>query len=175
MKQRTSIQCVTALALLCTAAFGHSAFADSGGHDFDDGMKQVLAGYIPVQEALAGDSFKGVAEAAKSIAASAATLDASKLTDEHAEHYKSLPEQITSASNEVAKATTIEQAREAFKRLSRPMAMWASMSDPEGVSVFSCSMADASWLQRSGDIKNPYYGSSMLGCGELVSSAADSK
>jgi hypothetical protein len=33
-------------------------------------------------------------------------------------------------------------------------------------------MADAYWIQKSGAIKNPYYGSSMLGCGESVTKVA---
>jgi hypothetical protein len=32
--------------------------------------------------------------------------------------------------------------------------------------VFYCSMRNASWAQGVNDIKNPYYGASMLKCGE---------
>jgi hypothetical protein len=48
------------------------------------------------------------------------------------------------------------------------MAMWATMSRPEGISVVYCSMAPGSWLQRGTTIANPYYGAGMLRCGEIV-------
>ena len=40
--------------------------------------------------------------------------------------------------------------------------------DPQPVVVF-CSMAQKVWLQPKGEIGNPYYGSSMLRCGKVVS------
>lgn len=35
-------------------------------------------------------------------------------------------------------------------------------------SVIHCSMADASWVQTSEQVENPYHGSSMLRCGEVT-------
>ena len=149
------------------------AAADSGSHEFGWGMEPVLADYIAIQEALAGDSLEGVPATATSISESAAKLDSEGITGEHAEHYKSVSAALVSASDELAKAQTIEEARAAFKGLSRPMSMWAAMSKPAEINVVFCSMADATWLQKAGDIKNPYYGSSMLGCGEVVATATD--
>jgi hypothetical protein len=48
------------------------------------------------------------------------------------------------------------------------MAMWGTMSKPKGIDVVFCSMAKGSWLQKRGEVRNPYYGSSMLTCGEVV-------
>jgi Cu(I)/Ag(I) efflux system membrane fusion protein len=131
-------------------------------------MRPVLAGYLVVQETLAADSLERVEETATAIADAAAKLDAADITGEHTEHYRSLPATIASASYELAKASTIEAARDAFKGLSRPMAIWATMSAPAGIDVVFCPMANANWLQTAGDIKNPYYGSGMLACGEVV-------
>jgi hypothetical protein len=33
--------------------------------------------------------------------------------------------------------------------------------------VMYCSMAEAEWLQKDDVLSNPYYGASMLNCGEL--------
>ena len=85
------------------------------------------------------------------------------------EHYKGVTGKLGVAAAGVGKARTIEQAREAMKELSKPMAMWASMSKPAGIDVVFCSMAKGSWLQRDDKIRNPYYGAKMLKCGEIVS------
>ena len=45
--------------------------------------------------------------------------------------------------------------REAFKELSRPLAMWATMSKPAGLNVVFCSMAKGSWLQRDKTDRQP--------------------
>jgi Cu(I)/Ag(I) efflux system membrane fusion protein len=159
---------ILAAAMLCCASFATSAPADCAKHEFETSMQPVLAGYIVVQEALAADSLERVEETATAIADAAAKLDGANLTGEHAERYRNLPATIVSASRELAKAPSIETARDALKGLSRPMAMWATMSSLAGVDVVFCPMANASWLQRAGDIKNPYYGSGMLACGEVV-------
>ena len=42
-----------------------------------------------------------------------------------------------------------------------------------GHGIYYCPMADAYWVQKSGAVKNPYYGSKMLGCGGAVAKVAD--
>lgn len=141
---------------------------------FDKGMQSILKDYLKVQKSLAADSTTGVQSAAASIAAQAAKLDASTVTGEHATHYKSVPGKLRLAAGNLAKAKNIEAARKVMKELSKPMAMWGTMSKPAGVDVVFCPMAKASWLQPAGDVKNPYHGSSMLSCGELVGGARHS-
>ena len=45
----------------------------------------------------------------------------------------------------------------------------ATMSKVADVNVVFCSMAKGSWLQKEKVIANPYYGSKMLRCGEIIS------
>lgn len=168
----TTFACVMATALMATTAWaGHKGHA-SGTHTFDAGMIPILKQYMKVQTVLASDANTGVQAAAKSIAAHAGKLDATTVTGEHAEHYKKLPMKIKAAALAMSKATSIETARNAFRELSKPMAMWGTMSKPKGVDVLFCSMAKASWLQKTGAVKNPYYGASMLACGQVVGGAA---
>lgn len=140
----------------------------SGAAAFDAGMQPILHSYLQIHDALASDKTTGVQAAARSIAAASKKLDAKGVTGEHAEHYEHLPMKLAKAAKAVAAAGDISAAREAFKELSRPMAMWGTMSKPSGVTVMFCSMAKGSWLQRKGATRNPYYGASMLGCGEMV-------
>lgn len=152
--------------LLVGLAVAASARADTAA--FDKQMQVVLADYLKVHAALAADKLDGVARAAKKISKAAAGLNPALVTGEHSGHFKKIPQNLTAAAANLAKAKTIEAARAAFKELSKPMAMWASMSKPSGVNVVFCSMAKGSWLQKAGAIRNPYYGAKMLNCGAVV-------
>lgn len=145
--------------------------ADSGSREFDTAMQPILEHYLKIHGSLAGDSMDEVEAQAAAIAVSAKRLDAGRVTGPHAEHYSNLPASIEKSASELSKAAELEAAREAMMRLSRPLAMWATMSSPDGVDVVFCSMAKASWLQRGGEVRNPYYGASMLKCGEVVAGA----
>ena len=155
--------------LIVSASLASRALAGAAD-SFDGRMQPILASYLKIQVALAADSTDGVQAAAKSIAQDALKLDAKTVTGEHAAHYRDLPTQLQHA----AAAVSLEATREAFKQLSKPMAMWATMSQHPGVDVVFCSMADSSWVQEHGAVRNPYYGRSMPTCGEVVSRAGHS-
>lgn len=157
------------VAMIGFGAVTTSAIADSQSGELDTKMPSILAQYLTIQAALAQDSLEGVESAAKTIGTEAASIDVDGITGEHSERYRKVPPALVAASNELTKAKTIEDAREVFKRLSSPMTMWATMAAPANVDVVYCAMANASWLQAPGAVKNPYYGADMLGCGEVVS------
>jgi len=144
-----------------------SARADTRA--FDAAMKPVLEHYLAIQKQLASDSTEGVKAHARAIAKAAPEVDPKTVSGEHAKHYAMLPKKIAAAAEKLAKAGDLAAMREAFKALSRPMAMWGQMSAPEGIGVVFCSMAKASWVQQGAEVKNPYYGEKMLGCGEFIS------
>lgn len=159
-------------ALFATAISGTS-FGDTAA--FDKAMQPILVEYLTIQDALAKDKLTGVISSAKKIQRLVAKVNPKSVTGKHAKHYAALPKNVKSSAKELAKAKTIDKSREAFKALSRPMAMWATMSKPEHVNVVFCSMAKGSWLQKGTKIRNPYYGAKMLGCGEVVSGKAKGK
>jgi len=157
----------TALTVAVAALAGFAARADT--KTFDQSMAPVLTAYLDIQKALAGDSDKGVADAAKKIEKLAAKVDGASVKGDQAAHLKALPGELKAAAKKLAAAKGIDAQREAFKAVSKPMAMWATMTKPAGVYVAHCPMAKADWLQPTKDIKNPYYGSKMLGCGGITS------
>ena len=134
---------------------------------FDAAMQGVLVEYGKIHGALAGDSVRGVPEGAKAIERLAGKLP--RPTGQHAKHLGEIPAKLKAAAAQLSSARALEGAREAFKALSRPMALWATLSRPSGINVVYCAMAKASWLQRDRTISNPYYGPKMLRCGEVVS------
>ncbi len=140
----------------------------AGTRQFDQSMQPVVEAYLKIHQALAEDKTTGVKEAAEMVAALSESVDPGTVTGEHAMHYKDVPTNIKTAALKLAKGKEISTMREAFKELSRPMAMWATMSKPEGIYLVYCPMAKGSWLQTDKVIRNPYHGHEMLHCGEFV-------
>lgn len=144
------------------------SLAQAGTGTFDKQMQPVLEEYLKIPKALAADQTTDVVAAAKKIKQLAAKLNSSSVTGEHAKHFKNIPSDLRAGAEKMIKAKNIKDMREALKDLSKPMAMWVTMSKPKGVSVMYCSMAPGSWLQRGTTVANPYYGAKMLRCGDIV-------
>jgi hypothetical protein len=118
----------------------------AGTQQFDQSMRPVVEAYLIIQEALAEDKTDGVKTAAEKVAALSDNLDPGTVTGEHATHYKDVPAKIKTSALKLAVGKDIGAMRDAFKELSRPMAMWATMSKPEGIYLVYCRMAKGSWL-----------------------------
>ncbi|MBI5360897.1 MAG: DUF3347 domain-containing protein [Planctomycetes bacterium] len=69
----------------------------------------------------------------------------------------------------VKKQLDIKTVRESFKGLSDAVIEFTKnfVSDKDKYSMFHCDMAPGSWIQDSKEPANPYFGSSMIKCGEL--------
>jgi len=160
------------LASVLAASVSNAASAQpkSGTEKFDRQMQPILASYLKIGDRLAADSIEDVSSESEVIVKLAPKLDPKSVTGEHATHYQELPSKIEDAARTLSKAKGLEKAREAYKELSMPLSMWATMSKPDGIDVVYCDMAKASWLQKKGPIHNPYYGSKMLRCGDVVKS-----
>ena len=149
-----------------------SLFAENS---FNETMNKITAEYLKIKDALANDKTESVQDNAKSILELTKKLNATNITGEHKKHFEDLPSKISAAAKDLSKAKNIKSMRKAFNDLSKPMAMWATMVKPSGINVAYCPMAPGSWLQTGQEIRNPYYGASMLKCGEIVSEGAEEK
>ncbi|MFN8370264.1 MAG: DUF3347 domain-containing protein [Bacteriovoracaceae bacterium] len=115
-------------------------------------LDKILPHYLEMQTALANDSL-----AKAQVAAS----DISKL--------KNIEENNLLQSNDKIKnAKNISIAREEFKIFSKPFVDWVQKNKKVGLIVVSCSMADAKWVQKDGEVANPYFGSEMKTCGDKL-------
>ena len=106
--------------------------------------------YVASQEALAVDSYEDARAALEQLAAdSSGELQTLAQAAVAAENIEGLRAAFVLLSDEVARATL-----------------------PEGYSLAFCPMANnfqgANWIQKGKDINNPYFGASMLTCGEIV-------
>ena len=121
-------------------------------------VKSILDNYLAIQKELAKDSLKGVDQHANAIAKGV-----------RGDEMKMLPTEVAKQAETLSKTTDLKSAREAFKPLSASLVKYLA-DNKAGNGVYReayCPMAKASWLQTEKDIRNPYYGKSMLDCGNF--------
>ncbi len=126
--------------------------AGSHGH-----LSPLLEAYFPLQQALAADD-----------------LDAAKTHAPDLERAaEGVNQDLVSYARLIANTDSIDAARTAFKKASQHMVrMMERLGDNDtDVYLAFCPMAfgntGAYWLQNSGKLMNPYYGSRMLHCGSI--------
>jgi Cu(I)/Ag(I) efflux system membrane fusion protein len=133
-------------------------------------LKPVYAAYLDAQEALAADDFAGFLQAAEDLQTALGFVEEAGLVGEALGAWRRaaaklrLDEQIVS----------IEQARQRFEAMSEGVIALQRRFGHLGSRTWHlahCPMAfddaGADWMQRGEEINNPYFGASMLRCGEL--------
>jgi hypothetical protein len=113
--------------------------------------------YLQIQVALSGDQFEGVTAHAQAVEKAAAALGKDA-------------DVIVVGAKKLGAAKDIAAARAAFGDLSAALAAYAEKTKSglgAGVRLAYCPMADKPWLTKDKDIRNPYYGKSMLTCGSF--------
>jgi hypothetical protein len=129
-------------------------------------IDETVRAYLAVSRALAADDAAAAAGHAKHFRMSAEEL--SRAQDAG----------LREAGSSLAKSgdaapTDIAAVRAAFKAWSPTVIDLVSRTPQSAQAVASlrvvrCPMADASWLQDSDDVANPYYGAKMLRCGSVT-------
>lgn len=126
--------------IILLALFSTAAFA----HDLSYGP------YIKMQESLAADDFKTSLEAHRFIC------------DRELIHYKDDYKDCGKNFKD------IEDLRKSFKELSEVYLANGDRKEIQTLIKASCPMAKAKWVQKIGELHNPYHGKSMLECGEKI-------
>jgi len=139
------------------ATFILTLFALAGSALAADLPAGLVDPYLRVQTALAADKIDGVKADAGQIVRAAGTLGE-----------KAKP--IADAARQLEGAADVAKARDAFGNLSDAIVAYLQASGSTtgtDVKVAFCPMAGKPWLQKGTAIKNPYFGSRMLECGEI--------
>ena len=162
---RARVMKMFAAGVVLSAAVAVSSPAQAA--EMEAGALEKLVGlYVPMQEALAGDSIATVKEQAAKVATEAEAILMTKGEKPSLEAIEGLEAVVAAAK--ATNAAEIKALREQFKALSRAVAQLVERQAVAGYGIYFCPMADAYWIQKSGAVKNPYYGAKMLGCGEVV-------
>lgn len=171
----TGITLTFTLALVALISFAPPTVAEAGDGGAGGAFRALLEPYEGARVALVADRLEVARQhggelrrvldgIAGELTAERAGVSAEELADVRA----SLPE-LEAAAGELAAATDLETARDAFYALTKPLVRWRQAAG-EGPEVAYCPMKKRSWLQPGGEIGNPYYGRSMADCGERVGS-----
>jgi hypothetical protein len=125
--------------------------------------EQLLEQYYLIHKSLASDTAQGV---------SAAAARMEKIGRDAAGKELGAKAQLAALSTAAAKLQTsdLKSARNGFGELSDRLITYlqAAKAGKNPPYQFYCSMVKKNWLQADKGTRNPYYGSSMLTCGELV-------
>jgi mono/diheme cytochrome c family protein len=124
-------------------------------------LQRLLDPYLRIHQALANDSFAGVADSALALA-----TEAQKLGSRGA--------RVKAAVNPFAQATNVAAARQAFGGLTNEIIAFATAADlplGDGIVAAYCPMVKKYWLQKGETIQNPFYGQQMSDCGRIVTTA----
>ncbi len=133
---------------------------DGHGESADTAFAAVWHHYEALWQTLAADS-----------AASDFSLEQAGLSkDANAKEAASFFSDIAKSALLLGATPDLANAREIFYEISKSMVRLNELRAGERLRVVYCPMAKKSWLQREEKIVNPYHGSSMGGCGEIVSS-----
>jgi Cu(I)/Ag(I) efflux system membrane fusion protein len=144
----------------------HSA-ANSKEHTME--FNKVFQDYLKLQEALSSDNFTNAQLSAQSIQKNIGDCDCEKKCSfKDKETLKSI--------KEMSEAKDLAGIRKPFTVVSEHMITILSKHPDkldQKAMVFICPMANKDkggrWIQTQDDLKNPYFGASMLKCGSKVS------
>jgi hypothetical protein len=123
-----------------------------------DATKAIVKSYLEIQTALASDKFEDVKGPARTLSAQAVALGKEGAA-------------LARAATAFASSPDLKAAREAFGPLSDAVIARVQADGSKDVAadlrLAYCPMVKRSWLQREEQVRNPYYGTTMLTCGEI--------
>jgi len=151
------------IVVLFATAFLQNSFAQGGKTEAQTQLPQLLTSYYGIKDALVAGN------AGKAAASAGAFVKAANGID-----YKIISEgnihALLKDAGAISETADLKKQREKFARLSTNMITLAKAVKLGTQPAYEtyCPMKKASWLSDSKTIKNPYYGSAMLSCGNVV-------
>lgn len=133
----------------------------------------LLASYMKLKNALVADQAKDAATAGNEMVAAFASFDQASLTSEQSKTYMEIHDSAKEHAEHIeANATNIVHQREHFDMLSKDFYdLVKLLGAGQTLYVEHCPMYNnnkgATWLSEEREIKNPYFGASMLTCGSV--------
>jgi Cu(I)/Ag(I) efflux system membrane fusion protein len=136
-------------------------------------LKEVLKSYLDLKNALVASNAKKSKDKAAELVSNIDKVDESKLEGNQKTIYVKAKSGLKSHAEEIAKSTSLDKQRENFGPLSDQLfeiVKSIKVSDSQIYHAY-CPMANNDnggyWISEKKEIANPYFGSSMLKCGEV--------
>ncbi|MEO5788590.1 efflux RND transporter periplasmic adaptor subunit [Gelidibacter sp.] len=140
---------------------------------FQTQLKAVFDNYMIIEKALVNDNSEMPKKAAGDLLKSLQNVDMKLLKEEPAHsHWMNLEKELKKSATEISKTSDIKMQRDHFIQLSAHLINAVkTFGINQKVYVDYCPMVNndvgAFWLSTEEEILNPYFGASMLRCGEI--------
>jgi hypothetical protein len=133
------------------------------------GIEPIVNSYLKLKSAFVNSDPEKIKESAAHFI-DVVNLNANIKSDSpDQKNFNKMKSSILKYSSEIYESDKIEAQRKSFARLS--VMMWDLLKESENLSrniyYMYCPMKDSFWLSAESAIKNPYYGASMLNCGNI--------
>jgi Cu(I)/Ag(I) efflux system membrane fusion protein len=144
--------------------------------EFQAELAAIWKQYLSIQGALAEDNLQKAQQALAALRTSVKTVDTTSLSESAAQQLWNKEEtNLSRLLDKLAAGEDIKAMREAFRPLSQEVGVLAKgfgFGDAGPIYELHCPMAfegqGASWYQDNKDVRNPYYGATMLKCADRV-------
>jgi Cu(I)/Ag(I) efflux system membrane fusion protein len=139
-----------------------------------EALKPLFSNYFEMKDALVDDNFEKAKEAGMMLKSTLEKIDMSLFEDDAHSSWMQQSNTLATALEHINHLNDIKTVRDQFKNISSSIVAIAESFDPVSYSLFiqHCPMADsnkgADWLSQEKEIQNPYFGESMLTCGEVT-------
>jgi hypothetical protein len=132
-------------------------------------IQPVLTEYLKLKNALIAGKSQEAAEAAKALNTAIDKLGEGLMTDAAQKAFTAIRDDSKEHSEHIgSNGTNIKHQREHFQLLSKDIYDLVKVfGTTQTLYKDYCPMVKAIWLSETKPIKNPYYGNSMLTCGEV--------
>lgn len=137
------------------------------------GMKRILSGYLALKDALVEDDLELAKRETLVLKGRVEKVESSDFEPSAQQDWVSWQQQWVAILDRMESASDVDTLRSEFVQLSNQWVCWLRRvgSLEQTLYLEYCPMADnnqgAIWISTSNDIANPYFGASMLRCGEV--------
>ena len=129
----------------------------------------ILQDYFNLKDALVGDDNEKAKNLGMTLTRSLASFDASSYSESQQAELNEIIEDATEHAEHIGESD-IKHQREHFKTLSKDVTDMVAITGTD-MKLYEqfCPMYDggSAWLSMNEEVRNPYYGSSMLTCGKV--------
>ncbi|MBE0423580.1 MAG: efflux RND transporter periplasmic adaptor subunit [Lutibacter sp.] len=139
-----------------------------------ESLKPIYQEYLNLKDGLAADNLANAKKAGIAMQKALSNINMSLFTGDSHEIWMKHENNLKLALQPAPNFKSIEEMRKAFQSISDAMIALTNSFKPFGETLYiqHCPMADnnkgANWISQFEEIKNPYFGASMLKCGETT-------
>jgi len=128
---------------------------------------EIIDSYLQIKNALVADDKDGAAKGGSMMLMAFSNFDMSQLNEAQHKEYMEIYESAKEQAEHIVKSP-IDHQREHFETMSTDVNdLITLLGTDKTLYLDYCPMKKVNWLSETKDIKNPFYGSKMMTCGNM--------